>query len=112
MFKWFSTIFSLGAPVMCSVVVGLIQVLGITYLNLSVTQNFTRSNAMSFPHSARLMVNAKVLYRHILFLYYAGCKLIPENYISTALPEKTSQQIITLSWPLKKFATYKVQEVV
>ena len=47
---------------MCSVVVGLIQVLGITYLNLSVTQNFTRSNAMSFPHSARLMVNAKVSY--------------------------------------------------
>ena len=93
---------------MCSVVVGLIQVLGITYLNLSVTQNFTRSNAMSFPHSARLMVNAKVLYRYILFLYYAGCKLIPENYISTALPEKTSQQIITLSRLLKKFATYKV----
>ena len=95
--------------VMCSVVVGLIQVLGITYLNLSVTQNFTRSNAMSFPHSARLMVNAKVSYRYILFLYYEGCKLIPENCISTALPEKTSQQIITLSWLLKKFAsTYKV----
>ena len=95
--------------VMCSVVVELIQVLGITYLNLSVTQNFTRSNAMSFPHSARLMVNAKVSYRYILFLYYEGCKLIPENCISTALPEKIGQQIIlALSWLLKTFATYKV----
>ena len=43
------------------------------------------------------------LIRYILFLYYTGCKLVRSlRTISTTLPEKTSHQIVTLSWLLKK----------
>ena len=64
--------------------VGMIQVLGITYDNLNVTKKY-HIPCHSIPHS-RFEAYGKhqSLIRYMLFLYYNGCKLIPEVYtIST-----------------------------
>ena len=80
--------------------VGLIQVLGIR-LSLIWASHKICSVLMSFPHS-RLTVNAKVSYVTYQFSYITRDVNYSVRTISTTLPDKTSQQIITLSSVLLK----------
>ena len=88
---------------MCSVVVGLIQVLGITFLpEFERHTKFGQLQYNVFSTFREANGKRQSLIRYILFIYYTGCKLVRSpRTISTTLPEKTSHQIITLSWLLK-----------